>query len=187
MRTYTFHVSLPGTGRVWRKIEMRANQTLEKLHYAIQEAYGWNADHLYSFFMSNRAWDISSEYTLPEISLEEADAGEEKEEETSSPTTIAELLRAAIGDKDISLEELKAKLGPVLGKALEGPGDVRRTTIEELGLRVGHEFMYLFDYGDDHRFRVRVHAINPKAPRGKYPRIVQSVGKAPEQYPSYDD
>ncbi|MDY6875911.1 MAG: hypothetical protein SWK90_06890 [Chloroflexota bacterium] len=32
MKTYTFHVSLPGTGRVWRKIEMRADQTLEELH-----------------------------------------------------------------------------------------------------------------------------------------------------------
>lgn len=55
MKTYTFHVSLPGHGRAWRKIEMRADQTLEDLHFAIQEAYGWDADHLYSFFMSGRA------------------------------------------------------------------------------------------------------------------------------------
>jgi len=37
VKTYTFHVSLPGTGRVWRKIAMRADQTLEELHFAIQD------------------------------------------------------------------------------------------------------------------------------------------------------
>jgi len=42
---------------VWRKIEMRADQTLEELHLAIQNAYDWDADHLYSFFMSGiGAW-----------------------------------------------------------------------------------------------------------------------------------
>ena len=66
MKTYTFHVSIPGTGRVWRKIEMQADQTLEDLHFAIQRAYGWDADHLYSFFMSNQAWDEASEYRLPD-------------------------------------------------------------------------------------------------------------------------
>jgi len=38
VKTYTLHVSLPGTGRVWRKIEIRADQTLENLHFAIQRA-----------------------------------------------------------------------------------------------------------------------------------------------------
>jgi hypothetical protein len=44
--------------------------------------------------------------------------------------------------------------------------------------------MYLFDYGDEWRFKVRVHAIDEDAPEDvEYPRIVQSVGEAPEQYP----
>ena len=66
MKTYIFHVSIPGFGRVWRKIEMEANQTLEELHYAIQAAFEFDDDHLYSFFMSGRAWDESTEYCLPE-------------------------------------------------------------------------------------------------------------------------
>ena len=66
MKTYTFHVSLSGTGRTWRKIELRADQTLEDLHFAILRAYEWSADHLYSFFMSGKAWDSSTEYALPE-------------------------------------------------------------------------------------------------------------------------
>jgi len=60
MKTYTFHISLPGTGRAWRKIEMRADQTLEELHFAIQHAYEWDCDHLYSFYMSGKAWDEST-------------------------------------------------------------------------------------------------------------------------------
>ena len=59
MKTYTFHVSIPGTGRVWRKIETPVDQTLEALHFAIQGAYERDADHLYSFFMRGRAWDAS--------------------------------------------------------------------------------------------------------------------------------
>ena len=57
MRTYTFHVSLPGHGRVWRKLELPADATLETLHFSIQHAYDFGADHLYSFFMSGQAWD----------------------------------------------------------------------------------------------------------------------------------
>ena len=50
MKTYTFHVSIPGFGRVWRKIEMEANQTLEYLHLAIQDAFEFENDHLHSYF-----------------------------------------------------------------------------------------------------------------------------------------
>jgi hypothetical protein len=46
------------------------------------------------------------------------------------------------------------------------------------------EFMYLFDYGDEWRFKVRVHVINEDAdPEAEYPRLVESVGEAPPQYP----
>lgn len=68
-----------------------------------------------------------------------------------------------------------------------GPGAVRVTTLEELGLEVGQTFLYLFDYGDEWRFKVRVHAINPAAPEVEYPHIVESVGKAPEQYPDWEE
>ena len=66
MRTYTFHVSLSDNSRVWRKIELPAEVTLETLHFSIQHAYDFGADHLYSFFMSGKAWDESTEYTLPD-------------------------------------------------------------------------------------------------------------------------
>ena len=72
MKTLTFHVSLPGTGRTWRKLELRADQTLEDLHFAIQDAFEWDADHMYSFFMSGKAWDTATEYAGPDVPPEDA-------------------------------------------------------------------------------------------------------------------
>jgi hypothetical protein len=62
---YRFRVTFRGQHTIWRRIELRGDQTLEDLHYAIQEAFGWDDDHLYSFFLSGRAWDDASEYTSP--------------------------------------------------------------------------------------------------------------------------
>lgn len=38
---------------------------MEDLHLAIQQAYGWYDDHLYSFFMNGKAWDKGSEIGSP--------------------------------------------------------------------------------------------------------------------------
>lgn len=40
-------------------------QTLVTLHKAIQRAFVWYDDHLYSFFLSGMEWDRHSEYTKP--------------------------------------------------------------------------------------------------------------------------
>ena len=56
---------------VWRVIEIPENKTLHQLHLAIQKAFGWYNDHLYSFFMSNSRMDRKGEYTSP-IDIEEA-------------------------------------------------------------------------------------------------------------------
>jgi hypothetical protein len=216
MKTYTFHVSLRGGGRVWRKIEMRSDQTLEDLHYAIQDAFEWDADHLYSFFMSNRAWDSSTEYTLPEGADpwaydsdleddEELEAGEEAVEEENAEDLAAELAMLGLTteqnqqaqailddpalDEADKIERLQLLAGPLLDD-WGGPdltGDVRETTLDDLGLQVGQKFLYIFDYGDEHQFQIRVHAINPDAPEGEYPRVVESRGQAPAQYPDEED
>jgi hypothetical protein len=51
--------------RVWRTIEIRGSQTLHHLHQAIQGAFGWDDDHLYSFYMSGEPWDPETEYSAP--------------------------------------------------------------------------------------------------------------------------
>jgi hypothetical protein len=205
MRSYTFHVSLPGMGRLWRKIEMRADQTLEDLHFAIQDAYGWGADHLYSFFMSGRAWDGSTEYRLPEdcdpwgvsLHFEEGEVVkmeiEEGEEEIDdlTPEEFKQHMYELFGGGEGMTEQLRTSLDVLLERfiaEIEGPGNVQTTTLAELDLKPQQKFMYLFDYGDAWRFKVRVHAINDNAdPDLKYPRLVQSVGKAPPQYPMWDE
>jgi hypothetical protein len=193
MKTYTFHVSLPGAGRAWRKIEMRADQTLEDLHFAIQDAYEWDADHLYSFFMSGKAWDTSTEYCLPEgcdpwgIPMDDEEfeepVGLELNEEQR--TQLFRILDKQFG---IPPELTKGILADFEQQTAIEPRDVRTTTLESLGLTPKQEFMYLFDYGDEWRFKVRVHAINENAdPDAEYPRLVESVGEAPEQYPAWDE
>ena len=196
MKTYTFHVSLPGTGRTWRKIEMRTDQTLEDLHFAIQDAYEWDADHLYSFFMSGQAWDESSEYCLPEGSDPWGEPMDDEEEEWPEPTPEEreQALRALFGGGEgMTVEEMEAALAAFWEEYLAeeeelGPGNVQTTTLEELNLKPNQEFMYLFDYGDGWCFKVRVHAITENAdPDAEYPRLVESVGEAPEQYPTWDE
>ncbi len=197
MKTYTFHVSLPGTGRTWRKVEMSADQTLEDLHFAIQDAYEWDADHLYSFFMSGQAWDESSEYCLPEGSDpwgEPIDDEDEEEWPEPTPEEHEQALRALLGGGEgMTVEEMQAYVDAFLDEYFAeedelGSGNVRTTTLEELDLEPRQEFIYLFDYGDEWRFKVRVHAINENAdPEAEYPRLVESVGEAPEQYPAWDE
>lgn len=62
---YRFHVALEWKPEVWRRIEMRGDQTLEDLHYAIQDAFGWDDDHLYSFYLNGKAFDPRTEYCSP--------------------------------------------------------------------------------------------------------------------------
>jgi hypothetical protein len=95
----------------------------------------FDSDHLYSFFMSGRAWDDRTEYVSP--------YGEGR--------------------------------------------SAARVRIGDLGLRMKQRFLYLFDYGDEHRFEVQLVGINPEAPKKSYPRIVESHGEAPPQYGDWDE
>ena len=247
MKTYTFHVSLPGFGRVWRKVELAADQTLEDLHFAIQNAYDWDASHLYSFFMSGDAWDSATEYCLPEdaFDLEDDDLDEDEEwaddDEGFDPEideATADSLRSSMGDQPppqsfeetLSLlqtnEELRSQVKKMMSEQFGVPafmadmvlgnasalmgmfgeemssmvsgdddeeeddeaGDVRSTTLDSLDLQPVQPFLYLFDYGDEWRFNVRVHAVDENASSTiQYPRVIQIVGEAPPQYPDWED
>jgi len=65
-RIYTFKVSLKDAPRIWRKIEIKGDQTLHQLHKAIFKAFDRFEEHLYAFFLSNKHWDSSTEYGLPD-------------------------------------------------------------------------------------------------------------------------
>ena len=127
-----FKVSLMRDLSSYRTIAMQSERTLEDLHFAIQKAFDWDADHLYSFFMNGKLHDWRYAFACPYQEDEPPFANE-----------------AIIGD---------------------------------LGLPKKHKFLYLFDYGDDHEFGVELVGIQEKAGRGRYPRVVERHGKAPEQY-----
>lgn len=124
---YVFKVSL--SKNIWRKIEISGDDTLLSLHNAIQDAFDFDSDHLYSFFMDGKPWS---------------------DERISSP-----------------FEE-------------EYP-DADEVKIGELGLYVGQEFLYLFDYGDKWHFKIKLEEIK-KGDKPKEPRIIERKGKAPPQY-----
>ena len=55
--------------------------------------------------------------------------------------------------------------------------------IRDLGIRRGKKFKYLFDYGDEliHTIEtIKIYENNEKESR--FPRIIESKGKAPAQY-----
>ena len=158
---------------------------------------------MYSFFLSGKAWDRSTEYRLPEgysaggepmldyteddLELEE-DELEPEEPELTPAEREQELRELFGGGEGMTVEEMESCLATLLDEFAEEAaaeqGNVLTTTIEELALKPRQEFMYLFDYGDEWRFKVRVHAVNEDAdPEAEYPRLVESMGEAPLQYP----
>jgi Plasmid pRiA4b ORF-3-like protein len=64
---------------------------------------------------------------------------------------------------------------------------VKRTRIVEAFPTVGAKMTFLFDYGDNWQFRIEVIGQNRKEPGVKYPRLLKTIGAAPEQYPDPDD
>jgi hypothetical protein len=66
-------------------------------------------------------------------------------------------------------------------------GSVERTKVAQVFGTPGKKMLFLFDYGDEWRFQVELMSLGEKAPKTRYPKVVSSVGKAPPQYPSFDD
>ena len=50
-QTYVFTAELVGFEGVRRTVAVRNDLTLVDLHYALQSAFGWDDDHLYSFWL----------------------------------------------------------------------------------------------------------------------------------------
>jgi hypothetical protein len=70
---YVFDATLANVRGVSARIAVRGDQHLTAVHDAIQEAFGWLDDHLYSFWLDGRFWgDDSTEYTSP-ITADEAE------------------------------------------------------------------------------------------------------------------
>lgn len=74
-----------------------------------------------------------------------------------------------------------------IGEADPGVLSVKKTKVAQAFPALGHTMLFLFDYGDEWHFRVALKATGEKAARARYPRVVESRGEAPEQYPVVED
>ena len=66
-------------------------------------------------------------------------------------------------------------------------GSVKRTKLAEAFPKVSRKMLFLFDYGDEWRFRVELVGFGEKTPKTRYPRVLAAVGEAPPQYPDVEE
>jgi hypothetical protein len=55
-QTYVFRAELVGFEGIRRTVTVHDDLTLIDLHYALQSAFGWDDDHLYSFWLGGAFW-----------------------------------------------------------------------------------------------------------------------------------
>ncbi|HVF78477.1 MAG TPA: hypothetical protein VNA28_09270 [Solirubrobacteraceae bacterium] len=72
-QTYVFAAELVGFQRVRRTITVRDDMTLVDLHYALQSAFGWDDDHLYSFWLDGSFWASQDGHYMHPYHAESAD------------------------------------------------------------------------------------------------------------------
>jgi hypothetical protein len=155
---YAFKASL---GRVSRTVELTSSQSLDQLASAILSAFGWDRDHLYEFALTGDLRD--SRFILPERGQE-------------------------VLGFDWGLDTDVEQAPPESGDSLSPPEspDPMSLPLGAFGFPKGHQFLFRYDFGDDHRFKVKVRDIHMhRTPHERYPRVVDSTGKAPEQYPRF--
>lgn len=63
---------------------------------------------------------------------------------------------------------------------------VKKTKLSS-AFEAGKTLVFLFDYGDEWIFHVNCSSVGKTDPDIKYPLVIASKGKAPEQYPDYDE
>ena len=126
---------------ITRDIEIAGNQTLMDLARAILDAYEFDEDHLWSFFLSGKPWDTKTEYAL----MVDPGFPDEPEAKPARATAL----------RDIQIPR--------------------------------REFLFLFDFGDEWMFGVKLAGTSKELDKKvRYPRVVASQGDSPPQYPNED-
>ncbi|MFV9503322.1 MAG: plasmid pRiA4b ORF-3 family protein [Oscillochloridaceae bacterium umkhey_bin13] len=155
-----------------RTIAIRSDQTLDDLHFAIQDAYEWDADHLYTFYMNGKLNDERFAISCPEEdegfelgpwSLMKPDGFDLHDQTPFDDDELLDEAEEEAEDDDEAFTAANIRLG-------------------ELGLAPKHSFLYLFDFGDSHQFTVTVIGTAPREPGVEYPQLVSAEGEAPPQY-----
>ncbi len=128
--------------KIWRGIEISEEATLEQLHEAIQKAFKFYNDHLYSFFMDGKLWQSDEEYTI----------------------------REPEGEAELDYGRARFK------------GFTDEKKLKDFNLSPGKKFAYLYDFGDNLDFEIEVDAVKEVKSSLKKPKVIESHGKAPDQY-----
>src|SRR5215207_6280370 len=111
---------------------------------------------------------------------------------------LGEAIPFAFGFHDLHLwsfflsgEPWDAATEYALSPSLDPVGGRRARAADRLRIRdapAGKEFLFLFDYGDEWHFGVRlVRTATAPKPDTRYPQVVASHGQAPPQYPAVED
>lgn len=58
-----------------------------------------------------------------------------------------------------------------------------KTKLKNLNLKKRQKFLFVFDFGDDHQFGIKVEDFGVAEKEKKYPLVLEEIGKAPKQYP----
>ncbi|MBD3360128.1 MAG: hypothetical protein GF365_05500 [Candidatus Buchananbacteria bacterium] len=61
-------------------------------------------------------------------------------------------------------------------------GSVKKNKVKDVFKKAGEEMLFLFDYGDNWKFIVNFENFGEKIKGKKYPKLIESKGKAPKQY-----
>ena len=80
--------------------------------------------------------------------------------------------------------ELFVDAGEEASPAAQG---VKKTKISQAFINQGEKMLFLFDYGDEWRFMVELKEIRKSEEKESEPVILESAGKAPEQYPPCEE
>jgi hypothetical protein len=128
-QTYVFTAELMGYQGVRRTILVRDDLTLVDLHYALQSAFGWDDDQLYSFWLHGSFWGAEEEhYTHPYNAAASAPRGR---------SAVARLDELALTEGQriayvfdfgreqrvtLELREIRAGGGPTLARCIERVG-----------------------------------------------------------------
>lgn len=112
---------------------------------------------------------------------------------------LAQLITSAFG---FDFEHAFGFFGRLTGRVFASPvryelfadeelgGDARsvqQATVGQALPRTNSKMLFVYDYGDEWRFRVEVRDISELPPGSPISRVTAQIGKAPDQYPVVSD
>jgi hypothetical protein len=126
-----------------------------------------------------------------------------REIEIDSGRSLYDLAEAIVRTFDFDLDHAFGFYGKLTGNYTASPvryelfadmeggssdaGSVKRTKVARAFPAVGTTMLFLFDYGDEWRFKVELVGMGKKIPKAHYPKVLATMGTAPPQYQNMDE